>query len=87
MFLENFYVNFPLFFLLWFLRFFCNFLRFFCLYLMNYFNKFYLRYRGGNRQQQPAPPTREALDAELDSYMAGTRNLLDRELDSYMADK
>ena len=41
--------------------------------------------RGGGRRQPP--PTREELDKELDSYMAGTKGLLDKEMDEYMANK
>jgi len=42
------------------------------------------RGRGGRR---PPPPSREELDKELDSYMAGTKGLLDQEMDEYMANK
>ena len=30
------------------------------------------------------PPSREQLDKEIDSYMAGTKGVLDREIDDYM---
>ena len=39
------------------------------------------RGRGG---REAAPPSREQLDKELESYMAGTRNVLDKQLDDYM---
>ena len=39
--------------------------------------------RGGGRRQPP-PPSREQLDNELDSYMAGTKSVLDKQLDDYM---
>ena len=45
-----------------------------------------LRNRGrgkGNQRKQP-PPSKEDLDKEIDSYMAGTRSVLDKDLDTYM---
>ena len=39
---------------------------------------------GGGRRQQGPPPSREQLDKEIDSYMAGTKGVLDREIDDYM---
>ena len=43
------------------------------------------RGRGGRgRRQQGPPPSREQLDKEIDSYMAGTKGVLDKELDDYM---
>lgn len=46
-----------------------------------------LRIRGGRRagrRFEPPPPSREQLDKELDSYMAGTKSVLDKEMDDYM---
>ena len=41
--------------------------------------------RGGRgRFQSGVKITKEALDAELDSYMANTKTVLDRDLDDYM---
>ena len=45
-----------------------------------------MRYRGrgkGAQRRQP-PPSKEELDKEIDSYMAGTRSVLDKDLDTYM---
>ena len=39
------------------------------------------RFQGG---QGGGKITKEALDAELDSYMANTKTVLDRDLDDYM---
>ena len=47
------------------------------------FNRGRGRGRGGRRQQGP-PPSREQLDKEIDSYMAGTKGILDKEIDEYM---
>jgi len=33
--------------------------------------------------KRPPPPTKEQLDKEIDSYMAGTRSVLDQQLDDY----
>ena len=37
---------------------------------------------GSNRKLPP--PSKEDLDKEIDTYMAGTRSVLDKDLDSYM---
>ena len=45
-----------------------------------------MRYRGrgkGVQRRQP-PPSKEELDKEIDSYMAGARSVLDKDLDTYM---
>ncbi|XP_043207357.1 chromatin target of PRMT1 protein-like [Amphibalanus amphitrite] len=42
------------------------------------------RGRGARGRAAGTPATKEALDAELDSYMSGTRGHLDAELDEYM---
>ena len=38
----------------------------------------------GRGRREAAPPSREQLDQELESYMEGTRNVLDKQLDDYM---
>ncbi|XP_023343186.1 chromatin target of PRMT1 protein isoform X2 [Eurytemora carolleeae] len=43
--------------------------------------------RGRGQGRKQPQPSREELDKELDSYMAGTRGLLDQEMDNYMANK
>ena len=35
-------------------------------------------------QRRLPPPSKEELDKEIDSYMAGTRSVLDKDLDIYM---
>ena len=41
--------------------------------------------RGGRgRGREELQPSREQLDRELDTYMAGTKNILDKQLDDYM---
>ena len=43
------------------------------------------RWRGGRgRGREELQPSREQLDRELDTYMAGTKNILDKQLDDYM---
>ena len=40
--------------------------------------------RGRGRGREELQPSREQLDRELDTYMAGTKNILDKQLDDYM---
>ena len=38
----------------------------------------------GRGRRDPAPPSREQLDQELETYMEGTKTVLDKQLDDYM---
>ena len=38
----------------------------------------------GRGRREPAPPSREQLDQELETYMEGTKTVLDKQLDDYM---